>query len=77
MASLMTNKDKREIAEMTARFLHEMQDRMLSVSEASKLYGWSKSWLYHRWGELGGVKAGGKIFFSRNNLERLIREQII
>ena len=73
----MTAKEKREIAEMTARFLYEMQDEMLPLREVAERYGFSESALYKRWEELGGVKAMGKIFFSRNNLNRIIKAEAI
>ncbi len=73
----MTAKDKKEIAEMTARILAEMQDEMLPMKEVSRRYGVSLSTLYHRWEELGGVKSLGKVFFSRNNFNMLLRQGIV
>lgn len=74
---MMTAREKREIARMTAEMvierMHEEQDRMMPLTKVCEEYGWSKSFVYKNADRLGGVKTGGRLFFSRKNLEALIR----
>lgn len=61
------------LAEKIAEKMLEAQDEMLSLERLHKEKGFSKSYIYHNTDILGGVKAGGKWFFSRRNIEALIR----
>ena len=49
------------------------QDEMWSLERLRKEKGFSKSFIYKNADILGGVKAAGKWFFSRRNIEALIR----
>lgn len=61
------------IAEQVAEKLLAAQDEMWPLARLCKEKGFSESFVYHNADVLGGVKAGGKWFFSRNNIEALIR----
>lgn len=61
------------IAQKVAERLMEAQDEMWSLERLHKEKGFSKSYIYHNTDILGGVKAGGKWFFSRRNIEALIK----
>lgn len=69
----MTAKEKREIAKLTAEYLMELQDEMLPLAKVVEMFGFSESFIYHNAKELGGVKAASKWFFSKNNLNKLIK----
>lgn len=62
-----------KLAEKVAEKLLAAQDEMWPLERLSQEKGFSKSWIYHNCDILGGVKAGGKWFFSRNNIEAMIR----
>jgi len=46
---------------------------ILSVKKVVELTGFSKSFVYHFFRELGGQKIGGKIFFHRDKLEEALK----
>lgn len=70
----MTAKERQELARMVALEVVQLQDRMLSLAQAAERFGFSKSKLYQNWKTMGGVKFKGKIFFSENTLNTLIRD---
>lgn len=57
-----------QLADMIAERIADRQDEILSLDAAAKETGFSKSYLYKHWGEMGGLKAGNKIVFSRKNM---------
>lgn len=61
------------LAQKLAEKLLEAQDEMWPLERLHKEKGFSKSYIYHNADILGGVKAGGKWFFSKRNIEALIR----
>ncbi|MDE6453375.1 MAG: hypothetical protein K2L27_04135 [Muribaculaceae bacterium] len=61
------------IAHKVAEKLMESQDEMWPLERLHKEKGFSKSYIYHNADILGGVKAGGKWFFSKRNIEALIK----
>lgn len=67
---------KELVAEITERLI-ESQDEMWPLERLAAEKGFSKSYIYHNVDRLGGVKAGGKWFFSKRNIELLIREGLI
>lgn len=72
----MTTKEMSKLADMVAERIVEMQERNqkpITLPEASRLYGWSKSFLYKNHVRMGAIKAGGKIFFFPHNLNQMIR----
>lgn len=73
----MTRKELNQIASQIAELIKESQDEILPLDEVRKRYGWSKSFLYRKDNQeiLGAMKTGGKIFFSRNNINNIIRSQ--
>lgn len=61
------------MVERVAEKLPAAQDEMWPLARLCREKGFSESFVYHNTDVLGGVKAGGKRFFSRNNIEALIR----
>lgn len=57
---------------MTAQYLHELQDEVLSVKKVCEITGFSESFVYHHSPELGGVKRCGRLFFSKRNVLQFI-----
>ena len=70
---MLTSKQINALAEKVAEKLLAAQDEMWPLERLSREKGFSKSWIYHNCDILGGVKVGGKWFFSRNNVEAMIR----
>lgn len=62
-----------QMVEKVAEKLLAAQDEMWPLAKLCKEKGFSESFVYHNADVLGGVKAGGKWFFSKNNIEALIR----
>lgn len=73
MTPTITTRQLEQLAEKVAEKLLAAQDEMWPLERLSREKGFSKSWIYHNCDILGGVKAGGKWFFSRNNVEAMIR----
>jgi hypothetical protein len=73
MTTNLSPKQLELIAQKVAEKLAEAQDEMWSLERLHKEKGFSKSYIYHNADTLGGVKAGGKWFFSKRNIETLIR----
>lgn len=73
MTPTITARQLEQLAEKVAEKLLAAQDEMWPLERLSREKGFSKSWIYHNCDILGGVKAGGKWFFSRNNVEAMIR----
>lgn len=73
MTTNLSPKQLELIAQKVAEKLAEVQDEMWSLERLHKEKGFSKSYIYHNTDTLGGVKAGGKWFFSKRNIETLIR----
>lgn len=71
--SLISPRQLERLAEIIAGKLLEAQDEMWPLERLSREKGFSKTFIYHNTDVLGGVKAGGKWFFSRNNIEAMIR----
>ncbi len=67
------NRVAEQMVEKVAEKLLAAQDEMWPLARLCKEKGFSESFVYHNADVLGGVKAGGKWFFSRNNIEALIR----
>lgn len=67
------NRVAEQMVEKVAEKLLAAQDEMWPLAKLCEEKGFSKSFVYHNADVLGGVKAGGKWFFSRNNIEALIR----
>lgn len=61
------------IARKIAEIVIASQDEMWTLERLHKEKGFSKSFIYHNIDILGGVKNAGKWFFSRRNIETLIR----
>ena len=61
------------LAEKIARKIIDANDEMWPLEKLAEEKGFSKSFIYKNAETLGGVKAGGKWFFSRQNVESLIR----
>lgn len=76
---MMTAREKKEIATLVADIVCERMrsetDKMMPIDELCSTYGWSHSYVYKNVALLGGVKAGGRLFFSRKNIETFIRTQ--
>lgn len=73
----MTRKELNQMATQIAELIRESQDEILPLDEVRRRYGWSKSFLYRKENQeiLGAMKTGGKIFFSRRNIDNIIRSQ--
>lgn len=69
----LTPRQIEAIAQKIAEIVIASQDEMWSIERLHKEKGFSKSFIYHNVDILGGVKTGGKWFFSRRNVENLIR----
>lgn len=61
------------LAQKVAEKLMEMQDEMWTLDRLCEEKGFSASYIYHNVDVFGGVKAGKKWFFSKRNIEALIR----
>lgn len=70
---LISPRQLEQLAEKVAEKVLAAQDEMWPLAKLCKEKGFSKSFVYHNCDILGGVKAGGKWFFSRNNVEAMIR----
>ena len=73
MAALMTPQQLDKLATAIARKMIDAQDEMIPLQRVAAEKGLSKSYLYHHAALLGGVKSLGKWFFSRQNIERILR----
>lgn len=73
MTMNLSPKQLETIALKVAEKLIEAQDEMWPLERLHKEKGLSKSFIYHNTDILGGVKAGGKWFFSKRNIEALLR----
>lgn len=69
----LTARQIEQIAGKVAEMIIASQDEMWSIERLHKEKGFSKSFIYHNADILGGVKTAGKWFFSRRNIETLIR----
>lgn len=72
-AMTLTPRQLEALADKVAARVTAAMDEMWPLERLHQEKGWSKSFIYKNWDILGGVKAGGKLFFSRNNIEALIR----
>lgn len=62
----------KEVAEIMLREMDEMKPLEWLVEEKHM----SRSYVYHNADILGGVKFGGKWYFSKMNIERLLRGEM-
>jgi hypothetical protein len=65
------------LADKIAEKLIAQRDEMIPLEKLAEEKGFSKSFIYKNTDILGGVKSAGKWFFSRNNIENLIRNSLI
>lgn len=65
------------MADIVVSRMNEQLDEMLNCKKVTELFGFKKTYIYENAARLGGVKAGGKWFFSKNNLNRLIKHGML
>lgn len=70
----MTSKEREKLAIQVAEHLHRLNDEMMPLKKVCEITGFSETYVYHNTELLGGVKYGGKWFFSKNNLNLLLRQ---
>lgn len=73
MASLMTKHQIKALAQEVAEIMLRETDEMKPLEWLVKEKHMSKSYIYHNTDILGGVKFGGKWYFSKRNIEALLR----
>ena len=49
-----------------------IDERLLTAQEVAERLQTSRHWVYRHAGKLGGIKAGGKMRFTREGLERYL-----
>lgn len=76
-AEILSHDQMAALADMIAIRMMDLQDEMWPVERLCSEKGFSKSFVYHNSARLGGVKRANKLFFSRNNIERMIKEGTI
>ena len=69
----MATAEMKKIAALVAESVKETLDEVMGMDRTAEYTGWSKDYLYRKWPELGGVRRGGKIFFSKRNLNNYIK----
>lgn len=64
---------RKELVDMIREELEAQNSDMAPIEKICEIYGWSKDFMARKVYELGGVKAGGKWFFSRRAVDEAIR----
>ena len=73
LADLIVDKLVPQVLEKVEELLVQERDEMVPLAQVAEEKGLSRSFLLKNWPTMGGVKTGSKIYFSRRELEAMLR----